>query len=583
MPYLDGLPVAASISPSDIIAVDQGGTLGVPGTAVTRQTTVSAITGLGAGVVSVVGKAGIVTLADLVTGGVASTTALAAETARAEAAEALLAPLASPAFTGTPTAVTAAQGVSSTQIATTAYALAATQFRTPFAAWRTGCVGNGTVDDTTNLIAAKSAARAAGVELLLVGLSGNTFRITSPITMVSGDQIVGVGTANSVTGGTGGSILLATGNFTSVLNAPSITTYRLENFVINTNGTTTKALNITGTSTTNTFCLLQNLIFIGSAAATVVYSSDNLVQFRNCGFFGGSVNTVLLQLDGNNLNTSVTDGWFIGGKGITLTNSGASGMIPSQGIQVKNNVFANFNAPYNILVGGAATYVTIQGNVCDQATGPAVIMTGGVANITVQGNYLGQILATGTVVDINETCANIYIQGNTFGNGAYNIIVGATTGSRAGLIVIDNNNFGAATIACLSLDSVNNCRITNNVDNGVSVPSYQIAKTNAAGGAYTFGNNTWSNTAITVFDTTSSYTGTQDRGVTLVKSGVATVASGTSTVINHGLVATPTQVYVTLQNGALTTYGVSSVGATSFTVTWAVSGPQQVNWTAQFQ
>ena|ERR1700720_4722994 len=47
--------------------------------------------------------------------------AVGVETARAEAAEALLAPLASPALTGTPSAPTAAAGTNTTQVATTAF------------------------------------------------------------------------------------------------------------------------------------------------------------------------------------------------------------------------------------------------------------------------------------------------------------------------------------------------------------------------------------------------------------------------------------------------------------------------------
>lgn len=50
--------------------------------------------------------------------------AVGVETSRAEAAEALLAPLASPAFTGTPTAPTASNGTNTTQVATTAFVLA---------------------------------------------------------------------------------------------------------------------------------------------------------------------------------------------------------------------------------------------------------------------------------------------------------------------------------------------------------------------------------------------------------------------------------------------------------------------------
>lgn len=52
-------------------------------------------------------------------------TAVAVEATRAGAAEALLAPIASPTFTGTPAAPTATTGTNSTQIATTAYVMAA--------------------------------------------------------------------------------------------------------------------------------------------------------------------------------------------------------------------------------------------------------------------------------------------------------------------------------------------------------------------------------------------------------------------------------------------------------------------------
>jgi hypothetical protein len=41
LPYLDGLPPAASVSVTDLIAVDQGGTANIPGTATTRKATVA--------------------------------------------------------------------------------------------------------------------------------------------------------------------------------------------------------------------------------------------------------------------------------------------------------------------------------------------------------------------------------------------------------------------------------------------------------------------------------------------------------------------------------------------------------------
>lgn len=55
MPYLDGLPVASSVSPSDIVAVDQGGTPGVPGSAITRQATVALLLAGGSGFLPISG------------------------------------------------------------------------------------------------------------------------------------------------------------------------------------------------------------------------------------------------------------------------------------------------------------------------------------------------------------------------------------------------------------------------------------------------------------------------------------------------------------------------------------------------
>ncbi len=153
MPYIDGLPTAASASGADVLPINQGST-GVPGSGTTRQISVTdlfadapPISGddatfenltitegatvptlapgtstAGAATTAFVGAAvGVeTTRAEAAEGALA--TAVATETTRAETAEALLAPKASPALTGTPTAPTAAANTATTQIATTAYA-----------------------------------------------------------------------------------------------------------------------------------------------------------------------------------------------------------------------------------------------------------------------------------------------------------------------------------------------------------------------------------------------------------------------------------------------------------------------------
>lgn len=81
--------------------------------------------------------------------------AIADEQARAEAAEALKAPLDSPAFTGTPSAPTAAAGESTTQVATTAFVSVAVAAE---AAARSAA------------IASEESARAAAIETAVSGV-----------------------------------------------------------------------------------------------------------------------------------------------------------------------------------------------------------------------------------------------------------------------------------------------------------------------------------------------------------------------------------------------------------------------------
>jgi len=103
-----------------------------------------------------------------------ATAAVVTETTRAETAEALLAPKASPSLTGVPTAPTATTGTNTTQIATTAFVNATVTADTPVATFSTngtvkqtlynvrdyGATGNGSTDDTTAFNSANTAATA---------------------------------------------------------------------------------------------------------------------------------------------------------------------------------------------------------------------------------------------------------------------------------------------------------------------------------------------------------------------------------------------------------------------------------------
>ncbi len=99
------------------------------------------------------------------------TTAIGVETTRAEAAEALKAPLASPALTGVPTAPTAAPGTNTTQLASTAFVIANTPPMT-IQGVLSGLVGTTTSNTARTWTAnAVTVANSAGNTRTLRGVS----------------------------------------------------------------------------------------------------------------------------------------------------------------------------------------------------------------------------------------------------------------------------------------------------------------------------------------------------------------------------------------------------------------------------
>jgi hypothetical protein len=163
------------------------------------------------------------------------TTEVAIETARATAAEALLAPKASPALTGTPTAPTAAPGTNTTQIATTEFITAATTTLAPKASPAltgtptapTAAPGTNTTQLATTAfsaaaVAVETAARTAA-DALLAPLANPILTGTTTIATLSATAA----SASTATFGPGATAI--TGGLTQALGGPSgtFTTFQL--------------------------------------------------------------------------------------------------------------------------------------------------------------------------------------------------------------------------------------------------------------------------------------------------------------------------------------------------------------------
>lgn len=141
-----------------------------------------------------------------------ATSAVATETSRAETAEALLAPKANPALTGTPTAPTASAGTSTTQIATTAFVAAARNYGGLFG---DGSDGSATLDGTATVAWASKASSVYTLtrDAMLTSLTINSgvtlncsgYRVFCQGTVTNSGTMAANGAAGNANGTAGGS------------------------------------------------------------------------------------------------------------------------------------------------------------------------------------------------------------------------------------------------------------------------------------------------------------------------------------------------------------------------------------------
>jgi hypothetical protein len=208
MPPLSGGGLAIVINPGGTALTVTAGTLALTGafsttglfstTLVQTASTVLTLPGVNGTLATTASIGALATIASVTAETARATaaegtnaTAVATETSRATTAEGLLAPKASPALTGTPTAPTAAPGTNTTQVASTAYSTAAVLVETNRATTAEG------------LLAPKASPALTGVPTAPTASTGtNTTQIATTAYVIAevGSLSTGVSSVNSRTG-----------------------------------------------------------------------------------------------------------------------------------------------------------------------------------------------------------------------------------------------------------------------------------------------------------------------------------------------------------------------------------------------
>lgn len=440
-----------------------------------------------------------------------------------------------------------------------------------------GAVGDGVTDDTAAVRAAISKAVSSGNALRLQGTQGNNFLITSQIDLSAvGLRISGSNTTRAK--------FTAGGNFGNIFNfTTTAADINFDYVCFDQSGTTTRCFSMAHGAQV---CKFNYCLFVGDAAVDLVYSqASGYIEFWDCTWDCNGASTIGIRLDGYNQNT-VFMGGHAGGIGQAMIIQNSTGSIANNVQGTKCTSFTSIcTGQIAIQLGGDAFSTQFTGCIIDQAAFAAIQVGGGATLTQIIGGYWGLAnMSTGVPIQIAaSTGAGTTVDGVTTFGGTNAISVQATSSDRVGSVTISGNTFVGAITTTLSLDSVDDCIITSNFD--LSTPSngsWGTVRTNSAGGAYTFGDNSWYTTSLGSFDTGSSYNSRPDRGVTLANKGVASTSSGTTIVVPHGMVTPPNVVNITQLGGSLMDSMVSSISGADFTITYGTSGAATFMWTAEY-
>lgn len=441
-----------------------------------------------------------------------------------------------------------------------------------------GAVGDGVTDDTTAIRAALGVAITTGRELRLQGKIGTNFAITSQIDLGAvGLRVSGGNTTRAK--------FTASGNFGAIFNFTATAADINFDYVgFDQTGTNTRCFSMAHGAQV---CKFSYCLFKGDGTLDLVYSqASGYIEYWDCTWDCDGAGTIGIKLDGYNQNT-VFMGGHAGGVGQAMIIQNSTGNIANNVQGTKCTSFTSIcTGPIAIQLGGDAFSTQFTGCIIDQAGFAAILIGSGATLTQIIGGYWGLIGGSaGVPIQIAASSgAGTTIGSVTTFGGTNAISVQASSTARVGSVTLTGNTFVGAITTTLSLDSVDDCIITSNFD--LSTPtdgSWATVRTNAAGGAYTFGDNAWYTTSPGVFDAASSYHCRPDRGITLSNKGTAVSASGTSVTFAHGITSVqPNSIQVTQLSGTGMNFNVSTVSGGDITISYGTAGAATFMWTAEY-
>jgi hypothetical protein len=349
----------------------------------------------------------------------------------------------SPAFTGVPTAPTAAAGTSTTQLATTAFVTSSPQFagipRAPTAA-----AGTNTTQIATTAFVTASPAFAGTPTAPTAAPGTNTTQLATTAFVTAGPAFAGIPTAPTATS-SANTTQLATTQFVQNQKASPIFTG------IPIAPTASSETNSTQLATTQ-FVQLQKIspAFTGVPTAPTALSETNSTQIATTQFVKIAINDMPTMSKQNADAVAITGGTITGITPLAISSggTGASTALQARGTLGLGNI-ATQNTDEISITGGDIDGVNISGGTIANLVTPLAVISGGTGSNNA-GNARTN-LGLGSIS--TQNAGNVQISGGTI-SGLLTPLELTSGGTGAGDPINARTNLGLGSIATQNANAI---------------------------------------------------------------------------------------------------------------------------------